>query len=157
MPMPDTSFLKAAPYHLDNEALEWVNHTFDRLDQDGRIAQLFCFRSHGNDAQEHDHLMHYQPGGIIRIYGSDSDVERTSIDRLQSEANVPMLIAADLEGSRMSLTYGTQVPNPLSLAAIDSTQVTADISTIMAKEGLDVGVNWSYTPLLDINLSLIHI
>lgn len=151
MPMPDTSFLKAAPYDLDNEALEWVHSTFNKLDQSGRLAQLFCFRSHGNDATEHEHLMHYQPGGIIRMYGDDRDVERASIDRLQAEADVPMLIGADLEGSRMSLTYGTQVPNPLSLAAIDSVQVTSDISIIMAKEGRDVGVNWSYTPLLDIN------
>ena len=149
--MPDTSFLNAAPYHLDNDALAWVESTFDSLNQSERIAQLFCFRSNANDTNEHEHLMHYQPGGIIRIYGAERDVERARIDRLQAEAKVPMLIAADLEGSRMSLTYGTQVPNPLALAAIDSEKITAEISSIMATEGRDVGVNWSYTPLLDIN------
>lgn len=149
--MPDTNFLKNAPYHLDDEAVAWVETTFEKLDHKGRIAQLFCFRSDAERDGEHEHLMHYKPGGIIRIYGPDRDLERTRINRLQDESDVPMLISADLEGSRMSLTYGTPVPNPLALAAIDDTQVTADISRILAVEGNDVGVNWSYTPLLDIN------
>lgn len=51
----------------------------------------------------------------------------------------------------MSLQFGTQVPNPLALAAIDDLDVTREISKIMALEAADVGLNWSYTPVLDIN------
>ena len=44
-----------------------------------------------------------------------------------------------------------EVPNPLALAAIDDLEVTARISRIMAEEARAVGINWSFTPVLDIN------
>jgi beta-N-acetylhexosaminidase len=64
---------------------------------------------------------------------------------------VPLLVSADLEGSRMSLPFGTQVPNPLALAAIGDLQATADISRIMAEQAAAIGVNWSFAPVMDIN------
>ncbi|HTM78334.1 MAG TPA: glycoside hydrolase family 3 N-terminal domain-containing protein, partial [Devosia sp.] len=63
----------------------------------------------------------------------------------------PPLISADLEGSRMSLPFGTSVPNPLALAAVDDLEATTAISTIMAREANCVGLNWSFTPVIDIN------
>jgi beta-N-acetylhexosaminidase len=62
-----------------------------------------------------------------------------------------MLVSADLEGSRMSLPFGTSVPNPLGLAAVDDVEATSAISTIMAEEARAVGLNWSFTPVIDIN------
>lgn len=149
--MPSSAFLAMPPYSLDQPAKEWVDRTFDSLSARAKVTQLFAFRSDGEREGEHAHLMRYQPGGIIRIYGPDRDVERARIVRIQTDAEVPMLVAADLEGSRMSLTFGTPVPNPLALAAIDDTDVTAMVSAMLANEGRDVGVNWSYTPVLDIN------
>lgn len=149
--MYNDSFLKLAPFELDADALAWVKETYESLSPRARITQLFCFRSDGNRPGEFEHLMSFQPGGIIRIMGEDRDKERDRIDRLQHSFDVPMLIAADLEGSRMSLNYGTPVPNPLALAAIDDLETTATISEILAREGQDVGINWSYTPVLDIN------
>lgn len=40
----------------------------------------------------------------------------------------------------MSLRYGTAVPNPLALAAIDNIEVTQKVSEIMALESADVGL-----------------
>ena len=149
--MPSSAFLALPPYNLDQGAIDWVERTFNALSPRTKVTQLFAFRSDGERDGEHEHLMQYQPGAIIRIYGPDRDLERDRIDQIQADADVPMLVAADLEGSRMSLTYGTPVPNPLALAAIDDTEVTAMVSQILAEEGRDVGVNWSYTPVLDIN------
>lgn len=149
--MPDFELLRRVPYHLDDAAIDWVRRTFDSLSAKDRISQLFCFRSDPARPGEHEYLTRLRPGGIIRIYGTDRDLERSRIDALQDDLPVPLLVAADLEGSRMSLTYGTLVPNPLALAAIDETETTAEVSRIMAAEGRDVGVNWSYTPVIDIN------
>src|SRR5690606_13050013 len=55
------------------------------------------------------------------------------------------------EGSRMSLALGTEVPNPIGLAALDDLEATRGISRIMAEEARAVGINWSFTPVLDIN------
>ncbi len=43
------------------------------------------------------------------------------------------------------------MPNPLALAAIDDVEVTAEVSRIMAEEARAIGINWSFTPVLDIN------
>ncbi len=149
--MYDDSLLKQPPFSLDDEALSWVKDTFESLNARERITQLFCFRSDGDRPGEFEHLMSFKPGGIIRIMGTDRDKERARIDALQQASDVPMLISADLEGSRMSLNYGTPVPNPLALAAIDDLETTAEVAKILAREGQDTGINWSYTPVLDIN------
>ena len=69
---------------------------------------------------------------------------------LQANAAIPLLVSAGLEGSRMSMSGGTPVLNPLGLASIDDVQTTRDISRIMAEEALALGVNRSFTPVLDI-------
>src|SRR5664279_2053097 len=48
----------------------------------------------------------------------------------------------------MSLSFGTPVLNPLGLAAVDDVEATA---AIMAEEARAIGVNWSFTPVIDIN------
>ncbi|RYD93436.1 MAG: glycoside hydrolase family 3 protein, partial [Sphingomonadales bacterium] len=77
--------------------------------------------------------------------------ERAIIAGLGAGNPTPLLISADLEGSRMSLHGGAEFPNPLALAAIDDLEATAEISRLMAVEARHVGINWSFTPVLDIN------
>jgi beta-N-acetylhexosaminidase len=64
---------------------------------------------------------------------------------------VPLIVSGDLEGSRMSLPFGTELPNPLALAALDDVAVTREVARIQAIEARAVGLTWSFTPLLDIN------
>ena len=149
--MDDLAWLRAAPFNLDAKALHWLILTRDSMTRDEKIAQLFVLISRGDDPQELARLKRLRPGGITRFFGPDGDAERERLRAIQADASVPMLVSADLEGSRMSLAFGTQVPNPLALAAIDDPEVTAEISRIMAEEARAVGVNWSFTPVLDIN------
>ncbi|MBT9382311.1 glycoside hydrolase family 3 protein [Pseudooceanicola sp. CBS1P-1] len=144
--------LMRAPFHLDQEALDWVVATWDGLDPLQQAAQLFTLNSRGPvDAAERARLAALQPGGITRFFGTDGEAERSALDALQEDAAIPMLVSADLEGSRMSLPFGTPVPNPLALAAADDEALTREVSRIMAAEARAIGVNWSFTPVLDIN------
>ncbi|MCC2614093.1 glycoside hydrolase family 3 N-terminal domain-containing protein [Neorhizobium sp. Rsf11] len=144
--------LTKAPFNLDREALAWVERTFQALDETSRAAQLFNLNSKGDDRQtEIARLRHLKPGGITRFFGSDGKAEREHMAAIQAEADIPLLVSADLEGSRMSLSFGTPVPNPLALAAVDDVPLTEAISDLMAREARSVGINWSFTPVLDIN------
>jgi len=147
----DTSFLSRAPLNLDARALEWVETTWRALSAEEKVGQLFSLLSRGTDPDEDERLERLRPGGITRYFGPDGEAERARIAGAQNAARVPLLVSADLEGSRMSLPFGTQVPNPLALAAIDDLEVTADISRIMAEEAVAIGVNWSFAPVMDIN------
>lgn len=147
----NTSFLSRAPFNLDAPAIAWVEATYRALSLQDKVGQLFNLLSRGTDPDELARLERLRPGGITRYFGSDGDAERARIAEAQKSAPVPLLVSADLEGSRMSLPFGTQVPNPLALAAIDDIEVTAEISRIIADEAVATGVNWSFTPVIDIN------
>jgi beta-N-acetylhexosaminidase len=118
---------------------------------DEKAGQLFIHLSRGDDPAELERLHALRPAGITRFFGPDADFERGFLEAAQAQSRLPLLVSADLEGSRMSLAFGTSVPNPLALAAVDDEQATRAISRIMALEVRAVGMNWSFTPLLDIN------
>lgn len=147
----DFSHLARAPFDLDADAIAWVRETWTSLTRSERIAQLFNLRSTGFAADEIETIARLAPGGITRFFDGDAGTEQARIDALQATAKVPLLVSADLEGSRMSLPFGTQVPNPIALAAIDDVEATEDVARVMAREARAVGVNWSFTPVLDIN------
>ncbi|MCO6188521.1 glycoside hydrolase family 3 protein [Rhizobium sp. L1K21] len=143
--------LRKAPFSLDREALSWVETTFHALDDAERVGQIFNMLSRGDEDGERETFQHFKPGGLTRYFKDNAEEERARLAELQADAKVPLLISADLEGSRMSLPFGTPVPNPLALSAIDDLAVTEEVSRIMAREARAVGLNWSFTPLLDIN------
>lgn len=143
--------LSAAPFNLDDEAIAWVNATRDGFSPRDKLAQLFVLLERGTPAEVAEEVRSFKPGGITRIY-SDNLADEIALARdLGTLSAVPLLVSADLEGSRMSLPFGTSVPNPLGLAAVDDVEATTTISTIMAREANAVGLNWSFTPVIDIN------
>ncbi len=142
--------LSRAPFNLDAEALAWVRATFSRLSPDERIAQLFVLRS-GLDRAGFERILRFRPGGITAVFRSDPEGELRNIAELAAASAVPPFVSADLEGSRASLPFGTQVLNPLGLAAVDDVEATRTISRIMAEEARAAGINWSFTPVLDVN------
>ena len=144
-------FLTKAPFHLDAPALAWVRGTLASMSDDEKIGQVFVFASMGFEPGETDRLAALKPAGVTRFFTPVADREIALMDRFRADARIPLLISADLEGSRMSLAFGTEVPNPLALAAVDDVQASHKIATLMATEALAMGINWSFTPVLDIN------
>lgn len=149
--MTNTEILRKAPFHLDQTAIDWVTATKAQMTLAEKIGQLFVFHSMGQDPDELAKLAQLKPAGITRNFSTDLAYEARFIDTLQGSATVPLFISADLEGSRMSLPVGTQVPNPLALAAVNDIQASRTIARIMAQEARGIGINWSFTPVIDIN------
>jgi beta-N-acetylhexosaminidase len=128
-----------------------VATTRDSLTPRDRLAQLFVLLERGAPAGVEEAVRSFKPGGITRIYSDDLEAEINLMCALGAQSTIPLLVSADLEGSRMSLPFGTSVPNPLGLAAVDDIEATTAIATIMAKEASAVGLNWSFTPVIDLN------
>lgn len=143
--------LAAAPFNLDQAGIAWVEATREGLSPRDRLAQLFVLLERGAPEAVAETVRGFRPGGITRIHSDDLYAEIGLARQLAALSPVPLLISADLEGSRMSLPFGTSVPNPLGLAAVDDVEATAAISSIMAREARAVGLNWSFTPVIDIN------
>ena len=143
--------LSAAPFNLDDEAVAWVHETRDKLSARDKLAQLFVLLSRGPADEALESIRAFKPGGITRIFSPNLADEIALMRQIDTAGPVPMTVSADLEGSRMSLPFGTEVPNPLGLAAVDDVEATTAISTLMAEEARAVGLNWSFTPVIDIN------
>ncbi|GAA3863789.1 glycoside hydrolase family 3 protein [Celeribacter arenosi] len=143
--------LKRAPFSLDDMSVSWVEQTLASLSPDEKLRQLFNLLCPGHDSDKLTAAKAFRPGGITRIQGGDAACERAMIAEFNAGVPTPLLVSADLEGSRMSLSSGAEWPNPLALAAIDDLDVTENVSARMAQEAIAAGINWSFTPVLDIN------
>ena len=146
-----TDHLRQAPFNLDDAGIAWVRDTLAQMTPHQKVGQLFVHISMGRDPGELARLSALAPAGITRFFSPDITYESAFMDDVRTQAAIPLLVSADLEGSRMSLAFGTEVPNPLALAAIDDVAASRSIARIMADEAVAMGINWSFTPVLDIN------
>ena len=130
------NLLREQPFSLSEEDIAWVGQSAAALagDVESMIAQLFVIGLHGPAGPWAAEIERLRPGGVTRFFSPDGATEVTLLRTLQQRSKVPLLVSADLEGSRMSFPFGTQVPNPLALAAVDDTALTRDIYTLMAEE-----------------------
>lgn len=143
--------LSAAPFNLDPAGREWVRSTLVGMDRAAKVRQLFVHICFGTGPEVVERITALAPAGITKFFGPDAEGELDTLDALRGAAAIPYLVSADLEGSRMSPPFGTEVPNPLALAAVDDVQASGTIARIMAEEARAAGVNWSFTPVIDIN------
>ncbi|MDO6965588.1 glycoside hydrolase family 3 protein [Rhizobium alvei] len=143
--------LANTPFNLDEKAITWVRRTFTGLSLDEKIGQIFVLLMMGKDQEEFDRIKRLSPGGVTRFYTADLDYERAVLEDMIEANPVPLIITADLEGSRHSFAFGTPVLGQLGLAAVDDVEATRASSAILAREGRAMGVTWSFTPVIDIN------
>lgn len=143
--------LKCNPFFLTQSQIHKVKKSIDDLPLRDKVSQLFTLLLLGERQQDIDLIRRIKPGGVTRFFSQDLDFERTIIQSFFDEFPVPPLISADLEGSRQSFSFGTELPNQMALAATNSPKLTYDCAEIMAREGKQLGLTWSFTPVVDIN------
>lgn len=143
--------LGPAPFNLNAAGRAWVRETLAGMTTAQKVRHLFIHICFGTSPGLPAEIAALEPAGITKFFGPDAKAELDTLDAIRAAAPIPYLISADLEGSRMSPSFGTEVPNPLALAATDDPQASTTIAEIMAREARAAGINWSFTPVLDIN------
>jgi beta-N-acetylhexosaminidase len=143
--------LTLKPFNLDAGGIEWVASTFASLTEKDKVSQLFNLLLLGNDEKDFELVKRFKPGGFTRFYSDNLEYEWGQLSAIKEALSIPPLVSADLEGSRQSFPFGTAVPNQLSLAALNCPDTTFNVTSILAQEGKGLGINWSFTPVIDIN------
>lgn len=122
-----------------------------------KIGQLFMLGFMGTSvSKQWTRIMtEYQPGGIIlfaRNLDSRDQIVRLT-NELQKRVHVPLLIAIDQEGGRVSrLPKGfTIFPPAETVGQSQSTKLAYAAAATIAKELRAVGVNMNMAPVLDVN------
>ena len=136
-----------------------------------QIAQMIVVRASGhlfdcqirypaweaNNQQLEAWLSELNLGGVILLGGSSVELQARS-QQLQSWANIPLFIAADVEqGVGQRFPGGTWFPPPMALGSIYhqdpelAQQYAVQMGEITAREALTVGINWLLAPVVDVN------
>ena len=96
-------------------------------------------------------------GGVI-LLGASAGELAIRCQQLQTWANIPLLIAADIEeGVGQRFVGATWFPPPLAIAAVarkdlEQAQAYAEaMGVITAQEALAIGINWILAPVVDVN------
>ena len=89
--------LKKAPYELDDQAINWVHETRNKMTVEQKIGQLFFLVGFTTNEKElKETVTKYHPGGMM--YRTSKAKKVVSAHRtLQSHAQIPMFLAANIE------------------------------------------------------------
>lgn len=145
--------LRLPPFNLDDTGIAWVADKLRTLSLEQKLRQLFNVSAHGDDADKVGALADLGVGGVTRFGGSDLDASWHATRRLVERCEIPPLISGDIEGGAIGLPYGTRLPNQLGLAATGSTALAEEAVAVLAAEARAMGYNWTFTPVVDINVA----
>ncbi|MBQ9036942.1 MAG: hypothetical protein IJ115_05790 [Erysipelotrichaceae bacterium] len=147
--------LSKKPFYLDEEGIKWVEEKMAHMSDREKVGQLFCEILWDRPGSEAESIFDFiEPGGVMyRPFPSEK--MREFSERVQRKANIPLLIACNLErggkGGNGGLTDGTYVGSPMGVAACNDDHLAYELARVATEEGGACGVNWTFEPIIDID------
>ena len=156
---------------LTDAERRWVERTLAALTPRERIAQLVMpwvggeYAAEGSPQFEQVRrwVQNDKVGGLILSIGSPLSYA-VKLNALQRRADVPLLIASDMEngpGMRLGNSYafpsllpqggGTVFPPVMALGATRSPELAFELGRVLGLEARAVGVHLAFGPVLDVN------
>jgi beta-N-acetylhexosaminidase len=140
--------LARPPFNLSLDDIAWVRQTRDSLSTSAKIRQLFVQIVFGPEVES---LLPHQLGGFNPLASSDLQKTWDLRHRLISESQVPPFLSNDLEGGGNHTGALTAMPNQLAFAAVPNATARRAALEVLAEEASAMGINWTFTPCIDIN------
>ncbi|MCC8043955.1 MAG: glycosyl hydrolase family 3 [Clostridiales bacterium] len=146
--------LREKPFYLTDDQVHWVEDTLASLTPEQKVGQLFCVMGQDYGTDELKTLVEdYNIGGILFRPAPADDI-RAWYEPLDAAARIPLLKAANLEeGGTGALSDGTFFGWPMAVAATDDLSVMEKFAKVCALEGESVGINWTFSPVCDLDLN----
>lgn len=146
--------LAEKPFYLDKTQEKWVSDTLNGMTTEEKIGQLFCVLG---DAYREEQLCElietYYIGGVL-FRPDFAEKVKKKYSKLDKYAKYPLLKAANLEeGGAGVLRDGTYFGSQMQVAAADDLACTANFAKVCALEGKQVGINWTFSPVVDIDMN----
>ena len=142
------------PFYLNDEEIAWVENTYDSMTLEEKIGQLFCpivFTKEEKQLQELVQTKHI--GGMLYREGPGEELRKAHMV-LQDASKIPLLTASNLEyGGNGSAVEGTYFGRQMLVAATGDKQKAYQLGKVSTSEGAAVGVNWSFAPVVDLDLN----
>jgi len=134
----------------------WAEKTFEGMTLDEKIGQLFM--APACPMRKEDHwadwlrLMEECRIGNAIMKQSDAASQIEFLNRLQTEAQIPLLIAGDTEwGLAMRMSDAIAFPRPMTLGAIKDIELIYEMGKEIGREARSVGIHICLAPVADVN------
>jgi len=168
MPLSNLGLSETKALRFTPAADDWVQHTIGQMSLEEKIGQLLqirCYGDYGSVADYgyqdlRDEIQKYHIGSVV-LYSrvSSEGLKRVSpqdaaliLNSLQSESQIPLLVAADLErGVATRLTDVPSFPWPMAVGATGDINLAERFGEITAREARAVGIHWALAPVADVN------
>lgn len=152
------SYLKEKPFYLTDEQIKWVEDTKAAMSLEQKAGQLFCVMGGDYEPEELKTLVkESRVGGILFRPVETAEEISNRYKPLDEVAPIPLLKAANLEeGGSGGISDGTLFGWPMTVAATDDTEVTENFGKVCAIEGQSVGINWTFSPVCDIDMNYLN-
>ncbi len=145
---------KENPFYLTEEQVQWVESTYDSMSLEEKIGQLFCPIVFTKDEKELKELVETKHIGGMLYREEPGEELRQSHKILQDASKIPLLTASNLEyGGNGSAIEGTYYGREMLAAATGDVERAYQLGKVSCSEGAAVGVNWSFAPVVDLDLN----
>lgn len=144
--------IRKAPFYLNEKKIAWVENTLNSLSVEEKVGQLFCVNFREGEESEIEYVYDIlSPGGCMyRTIPMEKAIDFTY--KVRKKSKVPLLIAANLEkGGNGIVEEGTLFASPMEVAATKNPEMGRRLAEICATEGMAVGANWAFAPIIDID------
>ena len=145
--------LKGNPFCLNDAQIAWVEETLSSMTLEEKAGQVFCPMGFSDDPGALHHMVcNIGVGGMMYRMGPAGYIQNTH-RTIQNMAKVPLLLAANTEagGSGIALE-GTSFGCPMAVAATNDPENGYHMGYVSCAEGAALGLNWSFAPIVDIDM-----
>jgi len=148
--------LKAAPFHLGDDGVDWVEDALAAMMPAQKVGQVMCVYLLRPDVPEWiDGLRErgIEPGGVLMTMRTPEASARDTA-ALQAAFPVPLMVAGNLESGSVNFLQGTEAfGNPMQIGATGDVEQARRLAVHCARAADAAGVNWAFAPVVDLAIS----
>lgn len=139
---------------LSQEQQAWVARMLQSMTIEEKIGHLLCPMDPGYGPEDWLQLLREVPLGSIFFLFNPPGHSIESIDAIQAQARIPVLVASDLEhGAGAMIAGATNFPWPMALGAAGDPDLAYRMGRATAREGRASGAHWTFSPVVDLNIN----
>ena len=149
--------LTQKPFYLRNDQIDHLKGLLARMTTHEKAGQVFCVLGDVYPAETLNLMVkEYGIGGIL--FRPDTiDNINAKYEGLDILCRIPLLKAANLEeGGCGAILEGTRFASQMQIAATNQTTWAAMLGKISAQEGRTVQINWTFSPVVDIDMNYLN-
>lgn len=146
--------LTSEPYSFDKKTVDEIKELIATMSLDEKIGQLFFVVGRGYDEEYLHHIVYDLHVGGIMVRPLPQKTVRSIVSYVQNNSRIPLFVAANLEsGGAGAVQEGTVVGTNMMIAAAGDPQYAYEQGRICGEEAREVGVNFAFAPVSDIDFN----